>query len=140
MNKKIFIILLFLFFNLDSIAKSKISYFELGKKNFNEKKFEQAELNFQKEIVRNTKSAKSYLYLAKIYKIKKLNDELEKNLNTVLLLDPKNEEALYMLIVKKVNDGDYDLAKNKLNIFKNSCKDLCGKNDQLNKLIKKSKI
>ena len=103
------------------------------------KKFDQAKIYFEKNIVRNPKDFRSYLYLSKIYKIKNINDEYEKNLNTTLLLDPKNEEALYMLISKKFNDGDYDLAKKKFEIFKRSCKKLCEKKVELSNLIKKFK-
>ena len=40
--------------------------------------------------------------MAKIHKEKENNQEFEKNLKTVLILDPKNEEALYLLIIKKI--------------------------------------
>ncbi len=44
-------------------------------------------------LVFNPKNSEGFLYLAKIFKeLKNINEE-EKNLNTVLLLDPKNDEA-----------------------------------------------
>jgi len=54
-------------------------------------------------------------------------------------LEPKNEDALYMLVSKKLTDGDYDLAKRKFEIKKKSWKKLCDKKIELSNLIKKSK-
>lgn len=136
MNNKIFLII-FLFTIINhTIAKSETDYFFLGEKNFNLNKLEKSKFYFEKDIVRNPKKQISYLFLAKIYEIKKQNDEFEKNLNTVLLLDPKNEEALYLLIKKKINDGNYNLAKKKLDLFTTSCVKMCSKNKELKNLIK----
>ena len=60
---------------------------------------------FEKDIVFNPKSTESYLYLAKIYKKKQQYDEEEKNLKTVILLDPKNSQAYYLLSLKKLETG-----------------------------------
>ena len=141
MSKKIIILLILIFFDNNIYANSKesLKLFDQGKKNFENEKYDQAKLYFEKNLVRNPKDFKSYLYLSKIYKIKKINDEYEKNLNTTLLLEPKNEDALYMLVTKKLTDGDYDLAKKKFEIFKKSCKKLCDKKTELTSLIKKSK-
>ena len=69
------------------------------KKNILESKFK-----FEQDIVFNPKSEFSYLYLAKIYN-KEKNDELEEqNLNTVILINPKNEEALYLLTLLKLKN------------------------------------
>lgn len=119
--------------------EKKNKFFNLGVNQFNKNEIDAAKLNFEKDIVRNTKNINSYLYLAKIYKKKDNQNEFEKNLKTVLLLDPKNEEALYLIIVKKFKDGDYEFAKNHLDIFKNSCVKLCNKNSELNALVNKSK-
>ena len=74
---------------------------------FNKKKFEDAKFKFEKDIVFNPKSEKSYLYLSKIFnKLEKKNLE-ELNLNTVILLNPKNEEALYNLAKLKLSSSDY---------------------------------
>jgi len=139
MSKKIIILLILIFFDNNIYANSKesLKLFDQGKKNFENEKYDQAKLYFEKNLVRNPKDFKSYLYLSKIYKIKKINDEYEKNLNTTLLLEPKNEDALYMLVSKKLTDGDYDLAKKKFEIFKKSCKKLCYKKIELSNLIKK---
>ena len=140
MSKKIIILFVLTFFNNIGVnSEENSSFFDLGEKIFEKKKFDQAKIYFEKNIVRNPKDFKSYLYLSKIYKIKKVNDEFEKNLNTTLLLEPKNEDALYMIVSKKLTDGDYDLAKKKFEIFKKSCKKLCDKKIELSNLIKKSK-
>jgi len=115
------------------------SFFKIGEKNFKQKKFDLAKLNFEKDIVRNTKNVKSYLYLAKIHQQKKNTSEFEKNLNTVLLLEPKNEEALYLLIKKKIDDADFDNAKLKINLLKDVCKNFCGKIKELEQLNKNSR-
>jgi len=139
MSKKIFIFLFFFFINLNIFANEIKNYFLLGKKYFDTNQLEKSKLYFEKDIVRNTKNISSYLYLAKIFKIKKQNDEYEKNLNTVLLLDPKNEEALYLFITKKIDDGDYNLAKKKLEIFTYSCNKICNKSNELDQLVNKLK-
>lgn len=139
MNKKFIIIVILIFVTFSANTKENSKYYEKGIKNFESKLYEIAKSNFEKNIVRNPKDVQSYLYLSKIYKIKKKNDEFEKNLNTVLLLEPKNEEALYLFISKKINDGDYEIAQKKLQIFNQYCKTLCDKKFQLNKLVKKSK-
>lgn len=140
MTRRFKLINLILFFIIISISNINASeFFEIGKKNFKEKKFEQSRLNFEKDIVRNTKNIKSYLFLAKIHKAKNNKSEFEKNLNTVLLLDPKNEEALYLLIKKKIEDADYDFAFSKMQILKKICKKLCNKINDLNNLKKKLK-
>jgi len=141
MIKKIIILFILIFFgnNINADSKENLRFFDQSKKNFEKEKYDLAKLYFEKNLVRNPKDFKSYLYLSKIYKIKKINDEYEKNLNTTLLLEPKNEEALYMLVSKKLTDGDYNLAKKKFEIFKKSCKKLCDKKVELSNLIKKSK-
>jgi len=141
MNKKIILIAILVFFNTNINVNSgeNSKFFNQGKKNFEKKKYEESKIDFEKHLVRNPKDLHSYLYLSKIYKFKKENDEYEKNLNTVLLLEPKNEDALYMLVSKKLADGDYKSAKKNFEIFKQSCKKLCEKKNELNNSIKNSK-
>ena len=99
---KIFIAFLLCFFCTNLLSKENNDYFKRGQENFNKKNIDKAKLNFEKDIVRNTKNIESYLFLAKIHKEKENNQEFEKYLKTVLILDPKNEEALYLLITKKL--------------------------------------
>ncbi len=136
---KIFIAFLLCFFCTNLLSKENNDYFKLGQENFNKKNIDKAKLNFEKDIVRNTKNIESYLFLAKIHKEKENNQEFEKYLKTVLILDPKNEEALYLLITKKIKDADYDFAREKYEIFSKYCSKLCSKKSEIDRLIKKSK-
>ena len=138
MNKILLAFLLCLFCT-NLLSKENNNYFKKGQDYYKKKNLDKAKLNFEKDIVRNTKNIKSYLYLAKIYKEKENSQEFEKNLKTVLILDPKNEEALYLLIVKKIKDADYDFAKKKYKIFSKYCSKLCSKKKEIDRLIKKSK-
>jgi len=127
------------FFFITLVNAETSSFFKTGEENFNQKSFDLAKLNFEKDIVRNTKNVRSYLYLAKIHQQKKNQSEFEKNLNTVLLLDPKNEEALYLLIKKKINDADFDDANIKIKLLKDVCKNFCSKIKELEILNKNSR-
>ena len=73
----------------------------------------------------NPKNENSYLYLAKIYNFKKDDQQEEKNLNTVILLNPKNEEAVYKLALLKIRKSNYEETKKLIINFKNVCKKLC---------------
>ena len=136
---KIFLALLICFFSTNLLSKENNDYFKRGKENYKKKNIDKAKLNFEKVIVRNRKNIKSYLFLAKIHKEKKNNQEFEKYLKTELILDPKNEEALYLLIIKKIEDADYDFASEKFEIFSKYCSKLCSKKIEIDRLIKKSK-
>ena len=86
---KLFLII-FLFLNLANMTSAKDNLFEEGEKKYIEKKYDEAKFLFQRNIVFNPKDQESYLYLAKIYKFEDNKKEEQKNINTVLLLDPKN--------------------------------------------------
>ena len=73
----------------------------------------------------------SYLYLSKIFNQQNKKILEEQNLNTVILLNPKNEEAIYNLAKLKLDASDYKKSKELNNKLKNLCKQLC---DQSNKL------
>ena len=129
-----FIFLSILFVNTNAISKN--NYFDQGEKLFKEGKFSESKFNFEKDIVFNPKSEKSYLYLAKIFK-KKNNDGLqEQNLNTVILLNPKNEEAIFLLTLLKIKKSDYSKSKKLIENFKKVCKTLCEKEKELSKKLK----
>ena len=91
------IITIIIFFGLitPSFAGKK-SFFDEAKILFEEEKYEESKFLFQRNIVYNPKNAASYLYLAKIFNLEENKIEQEKNINTTLLLDPKNEEAMYI--------------------------------------------
>ena len=63
----------------------------------------------------------SYLYLAKIFKSLDKKDLEEQNLNTVILLNPKNEEAIYNLAKLKLSVSDYKKSKELNEILINLC-------------------
>ena len=128
-KKLIFYLLVLNFFSIISFAKS--DYLNEGIVLFNKKKFEDAKFKFEKDIVFNPKSEKSYLYLSKIFnKLEKKNLE-ELNLNTVILLNPKNEEALYNLAKLKLSSSDYkkSLELNERLIL--ICKNFCSQSENL---------
>jgi len=121
--------LLSLSFSISLHAKD--NYFSEGEKLFFEKNLEKSKFKFEKDIVFNPKNEKSYLYLAKIFKEQE-NDQLqEENLNTVILLDPQNEEAIYLLALLKIKQSDYKKTKKLINIFKKVCKNFCKKEVEL---------
>ena len=82
------------------------------------------------------KDTKSYLYLAKIYNLEENRKEEEKNINTVLLLDPKNEEAIYMLIEIELKKSNYSKVKELTENFIKVCKNLCSKENSIQKSLK----
>ena len=75
----------------------------------------------------NPKDVESYLYLAKIFKVEENNKELEKYLETTLLLESSNEEAMYMLIDRELEKSNFSKVKNLTNDFKVICSSLCDK-------------
>ena len=94
-----YLILTIVFSLFSIIAKADKNNFFIEAKNlFENEKYEESKFLFQRNIVYNPKDASSYLYLAKIFKIEDDRRQEEKNINTTLLLDPKNEEALFLLI------------------------------------------
>ena len=111
-----------IFFNF-SLAEE--NYFVEAKKNFDKNELEASKFLFQKNIVFNPKDAKSYLYLAKIYNFEKNEKEEEKNLNTTLLLEPDNEEAMYMLINIYLKKSNYLKIKELKENFLIICSNLC---------------
>ena len=115
--------------NMNGITKE--NFFSEGVKLFNEKKFTESKFKFEQDIVFNPKSENSYLYLAKIFKERE-NDELqEQNLNTVLLINPKNEEALYLLTLLNIKKSDYEESDKFIKKFNKVCKKICEKKSEL---------
>ena len=130
MKFKIFIT--FIFFILSTYkVNANTKFFNEGVNFFNIKKFNKAKFKFEQDIVFNPKSEMSYLYLSKIFNRQNKKTLEEQNLNTVILLNPKNEEAIYNLAKLKLDASDYKKSKELNNKLKNLCKKLC---DQSNKL------
>ena len=112
MFKSIKIILIFFItLNFSNSILADEKFFEKGKQKYKEKKFDDSKFLLQQSIVFDPKDAKSYLYLAKIYNHEKNRKEEEKNVNTVLLLEPKNEEAIYMLMEIELKKSNYMKVK-----------------------------
>ena len=120
----IFTILVITIFTYD-LAQAKDSYFEEGKKLFNNKKYTNSKLYFEKDIVFNPKSENSYLYLARIFKEENKDTLEENNLNTVLLLNPKNEEAIYFLTLLNIKKSNFLKAKELIDIMTSVCVKMC---------------
>ena len=129
--KKKFYNLLIIFLLIFNIANAKSEYFKEGIVLFNKNKIEDAKFKFEQDIVFNPKNELSYLYLSKIFnKLDKKNLE-EQNLNTVMLLNPKNEEAVYNLAKLKLVNSDYKKSKELNKNLKLICVKFCDKSDKL---------
>jgi len=130
MIKKNILILLFSIF-LNNILFAKTEYFQTGVDLFNQKKFKQAKFKFEQDIVLNPKNEPSYLYLSKIFNIEDNDTQEEQNLNTVILLNPNNEEALYQLAKLKLTNSDYKKSTEFNKRLKLICKNFCDQSDKL---------
>ena len=131
---KIFFILLLLTKNLYADS----NYFNDGLKLYKNKKYEMAKFKFEQDIVFNPKSEKSYLYLSKIFNYQKKIEFEEQNLNTVLLINPKNEEATFNLAKLKLEKSDFKSSKKLIEKLLSFCKNYCQKSESLKIEIKKS--
>ena len=134
--KKLFIstFLLYLFFNIGCNAKE--NFFDEAKNKYDKKKLEDSKFLFQRNIVFNPKDAKSYLYLAKIYNFEENEREEMKYLKTTLLLEPDNEEALYMLIDIELKKSNFSEVKKLTKNFEIICSTLCNKTKNINERLK----
>ena len=132
------IIVVYLFLISNGIIKESIYYNE-GIKFFQKKEFDKSKILFERDIVFNPKSEKSYLFLAKIFSRKNNDDEQEINLNSVLLLNPQNDEAIYMLTLLKIKQSDYNQAKKLIDKFSLVCKSFCSNKKEIESKLKKLK-
>ena len=131
---KTFVIYLFL---TSGVMTAQSSYFEEGIKLYQNKKFDESKILFEKDIVFYPKSEKSYLYLAKIFYENNNDEEQEINLANVLLLNPQNDEAIYMLTLLKIKQSDYNQAKELIDQFILVCKSFCSKTKEIQEKFKK---
>ena len=127
---------LFISVTLINSALAESSFFEEGKNKYNEKKYEESKFLFQRSIVFNPKDQDSYLYLAKIYKFEDNKKEEQKNINTVLLLNPQNEEANYLLMEIELKKSNYSKVKELADNFTKICNKLCDKKPLILKSLK----
>ena len=133
------VLVVYLFLTPVAIAKQS-DYFKEGSSLFEKKQYDKSKILFEKDIVFNPKNEKSYLYLAKIFGKNDNDEEQEINLNNVLLLNPQNDEALYMFILLKIKQSDYKKARELIDKFNLVCKSFCSKNAEIEKKFNKLTI
>ena len=129
-------IIIFMLLNLGSYSLAENNFFEKGKNKYDEQKYEESKFLFQRNIVFNPKDQNSYLYLAKIYNFEENKKEEKKNIDTVLLLDPKNEEANYMLMEIELKRSNYSKVKELADNFLKICNKLCDKKNSILESLK----
>ena len=133
--KSLFFLIAILYFNL---LNAETSFLKKGKKLYDAKKYNEAKLLFEKDLVYNPKSETSYLYLAKIFNKKDKKKLEENNLNTVILLNPKNEEAIYDLILLNINRSNFSKADELIKTFDAVCVNLCNSSKKIKAKLKDS--
>ena len=122
--------------NLNNVSTAKENFFSEAKNMYDKKKLEESKFLFQRNIVFNPKDAQSYLYLAKIYNFEENESEEVKYLKTTLLLEPDNEEALYMLIDIELKKSNFSKVRDLTKNFKIICSTLCDKTQNINERLK----
>ena len=137
-NKKIIntIFVLFVLFSTNLLAAQN-DFFIKGKNLFDKKDLDKSKVFFERDLVFNPKSEKSYLYLAKIFNKNENDIEEERNLNSVLILNPENDEAIYMLTLLKIKQSDYDTAKELIKKFDLVCDSFCVKKNEIQNKFEK---
>tara|TARA_B100001248_G_C27393604_1_gene463978 strand:+ start:1163 stop:1543 length:381 start_codon:yes stop_codon:yes gene_type:complete len=116
---------------MPNILFGKSNYFQQGIELYKKNKFEDAKFKFEQDIVFNPKSELSYLYLSKIFNKQEKKNLEEQNLNTVILLNPKNEEAIYNLAKLKLALSDYQKSKELNKNLRLICDNFCSQSDKL---------
>ena len=116
---------------IPNILFAKTEYFDEGVNLYKNKKFNEAKFKFEQDIVFNPKSELSYLYLSKIFRNLKNKNLEEQNLDTVILLNPKNEEAIYNLAKLKLESSDYKRSKELNEKLISFCDKFCNKSQKL---------
>ena len=124
-------ILIFLINSFANISFSKDNFFNEGVRLFKNKEYEDAKFLLERSIVFDPKHANSYLYLAKIYKEEKDQTNEVKNLETTLLIEPDNEEAILMLMQIGIEKSNYSKVKELSEKFIRVCKSLCIENKKI---------
>ena len=131
------IITIFIFFGIFSVSfAEKNNFFDEAKMLFEKEQYEKSKFLFQRNIVYNPKDAKSYLYLAKIFSLEEDKIEEKKYINTTLLLDPKNEEAMYLLIDIELKRSNFSKVEELKKNFKEICSIMCEKLTSINIRLK----
>tara|TARA_Y100000590_G_C14947157_1_gene723522 strand:+ start:44 stop:493 length:450 start_codon:yes stop_codon:yes gene_type:complete len=138
--KRIFFLInvlaVFLLFSSTAVTKETV-YLDKGIELFKKRQFDKSKILFERNLVFYPKSEKSYLFLAKIFKKRENVEEEEINLNNVLLLNPKNDEAIYMLTLLKIKQSDYNHARELIDKFLLVCETFCSKKEEIEMKLKK---
>ena len=124
---KIFFFVIILSNNL--LANTR--FFQEGLNLYKNKKYEEAKFKFEQDIVFNPKNEMSYLYLSKIFKNLDKKILEEQNLNTVILLNPKNEEAIFNLAKLKLEASDYNKSRDLNDRLMSLCSKFCNQSKKL---------
>ena len=137
MNKilKIIALVFFLVFSAN-LASSNENFFDEALKMYQDEKYDDARFMLERNIVFNPKDAKSYLYLAKIYNHEENQRKEEYNLDTALLIEPNNEEAIFMLMKIALKKSNYSKVKDLSQTFIKVCEKLCDENDEIQESLK----
>jgi len=130
-----FVVFFFLTF-FQTYAFSKENFFESALDLYEKEKYDEARFLFERNIVFNPKDANSYLYLAKIYNFEDNQRKEEFNLKTTLLIDPKNEEALLMLMKIALEKSNYEKVNELSETFVKVCINLCKENKKIQESLK----
>ena len=131
-----FTLLVIMLATFSSVAIANVSFYDEAIKMYKEKKYDDAKFLFERNIVYNPKNVNSYLYLAKIYNKKEEQNKEEQNLDTVLLLEPSNEEAILMSMKIALKKSNYSKVKKLSETFIKVCKELCNENDSIKESLK----
>ena len=126
-----YIFFFYLITNIFSISAGSENFFKKGLKLYEDKKYEDARFMFERSIVFNPKDSSSYLYLAKIYNIEEDQTKEEKYLESTLLIEPDNEEAILMSMKIALEKSNYEKVKKLSKTFTKVCNDLCEENKKI---------
>ena len=133
--KKFFTFIIFFGLCFSTFAQ-KNNFFDEAKMLLEEEKYEESKFLFQRNIVYNPKNAQSYLYLAKIFDLEENKTEQEKYINSTLLLEPKNEEAMYLLIDIELKRSNFSKVEELKKNFEKICLSMCEKLASINSRLK----
>ena len=135
---KIYKLIIVIYFILipSNLAFGKENFFDKAIEMYQNEKYEDARFMLERNIVYNPKDAKSYLYLAKIYNHEENQKKEEYNLETTLLIEPDNEEAILMLMKIALKKSNYSKVKDLSQTFEKVCDKLCDENNEIKKSLK----
>ena len=123
-----FIFFFYLTLGVSNNVLGNDNFFNKGLELYKNKKYNDARFMFERSIVFNPKNSNSYLYLAKIYNVEEDQKKEEKNLETTLLIEPDNEEAILMSMKIALEKSNYSKVKDLSKTFTKVCEKLCNEN------------